>query len=108
MDFSSGPPAFFSVVLSVILGQIPLLRELFFVNGRLAGFFMYINAFTAFLLAGVIVLVGKKELGKRNDLELFILLAGIVLSGCRTSIRRFWRDCLKKIIPKNSCTISKK
>lgn len=71
-------------VLSVILGQIPLLRELFFVNGRLAGFFMYTNAFAAFLLAGVIVLVGKKELGKRNGLKLFILLTGIVLSGSRT------------------------
>lgn len=72
-------------VLSILLGQIPLLQELFFVNHRLAGFFMYKNAFAVFLLAGVIVLAGKKHMGIRQILCLLTLLAGIVLSGSRTA-----------------------
>lgn len=72
-------------ILSILLGQIPLLQELFFVNHRLAGFFMYTNAFAAFLLAGVIVLAGKKRMGIWQCLCLLTLLAGIVLSGSRTA-----------------------
>lgn len=45
-------------VLSFALGQISALRNLFFVNHRLAGFFQYPNTFALFLLAGVIILVG--------------------------------------------------
>jgi len=72
------------VIISFLLGQIPALREIFFVNGRLAGFFQYPNTFALFLLAGIIIL-GKKECwDKRRILYLFLLLAGIVLTGSRT------------------------
>lgn len=89
------------VALSFALGQISALRNLFFVNHRLAGFFQYPNTFALFLLAGVIVLTGdgRWDAGKCSEgvvwrknrmrfigrfLCLIALLSGIMLSGSRT------------------------
>lgn len=88
-------------VLSFALGQISALRNLFFVNHRLAGFFQYPNTFALFLLAGVIILVGddRRDAGTCSEgvvwrgnrvrfagrfLCLIALLSGIMLSGSRT------------------------
>lgn len=56
----------------------------FFVNGRLAGCFLYPNTFALFLLLGVIILVSGVRWDKATLLQLAVLLAGIGLSGSRT------------------------
>lgn len=71
-------------VLSMALGQIPSMEKYFYVNGRLAGFFQYPNTFALFLLAGVIVLVGKGQWDMRRGICLAALLFGIALTGSRT------------------------
>ena len=82
------PPAGAVMTLAaLVLGQIPAVRELFFVNGRLAGFFQYPNTFALVLLAGVIVLMtDARPLGKRGGGCLLVLLAGVFLSGSRTGL----------------------
>ena len=70
---------------SFLLGQIPALRQHFFVNSRLTGFFQYANTFALLLLLGVIVIGFKPSLSRRDLLVMAVLIAGIGLSGSRTS-----------------------
>lgn len=72
------------VVFSFCLGQIPTLKNFFFVNNRLAGFFQYPNTFALFLLAGVIVLIGREGWNFWQFLCLAMLFFGILQTGSRT------------------------
>lgn len=72
-------------VLSLGLGQIPLWRDYFWVNKRLAGFFQYPNSFALYLIAGVIILIGKDVWGRWQVVKIIVLLSGVVLTGSRTS-----------------------
>lgn len=72
------------VVLSWILGMIPVLDTYFIVNDRLAGFFQYPNTFALYLLIGIIVLAFNKQWTKINVLTFFVLFLGILLTGSRT------------------------
>lgn len=75
----------FMTVLSSVLGQIPLWRDYFWVNKRLAGFFQYPNAFALYLIAGTVILAGKDVWNRRQIINIIVLLSGIVLTGSRTS-----------------------
>ena len=68
------------------LGQIPALGTYFLVGGRLAGTFQYPNTFALFLLLGVIVLADRARWDVRRMLCLASLMAGIFLSGSRTTL----------------------
>ena len=71
--------------LSFVLSRIPALEKYFLVNGRLAGFFQYPNAFALFLIAGVVILAGKDTWSKMQLSGYVILLIGIALTGSRTA-----------------------
>ena len=73
-------------IASCILWCIPATQDFVMINGRLSGFLQYPNTFAAFLLAGIAVLAMTP--GKKVPLLLlgFVLIAGILLSGNRTSI----------------------
>lgn len=72
------------IILSLGLGQIPILNSFFFVNHRLAGFFQYPNTFALYLLIGMIVLLSDGTWRIKKVVYICILLAGIVFSGSRT------------------------
>jgi len=68
----------------IVLSMIPALKDQFFVNSRLAGFFQYPNTFALFLLVGVIILIANGSRKPFEILQLMILLFGIAFSGSRT------------------------
>ena len=71
-------------VLSGALSFLPSLAPLYLVNGRLAGFFQYPNAYAAYAAAGtVLILTREEERGKLDLIPLPVLLLGIAWSGCR-------------------------
>lgn len=72
-------------VFSFLLSRIPALDQYFLVNGRLAGFFQYPNAFALFLIAGVVILAGKDTWNKVQLPGCVILLFGVALTGSRTA-----------------------
>ncbi len=72
-------------VISFLLSFIPALRSFFLVNHRLAGFFQYPNTFGLYLLLGIIVLTAQKKWRRRDLLCVFILLAGVFMTGSRTT-----------------------
>lgn len=73
------------VIICVIMRFIPNISEYFYSgNGRLGGFFQYSNTFALFLLIGITVLMYSEEKIKLKLLQIFILLAGILLTGSRT------------------------
>lgn len=72
------------VILSLAAGTMPVLREWFYVNHRLAGFFQYPNTFALYLLLGLPMLVKREKWGVREYACLAALFAGIALSGSRT------------------------
>ena len=75
---------FVMTVLSFGFSRIPLVREAFVVDSRLAGFFQYPNTYAIFLLLGIIVLA---QVECRLFLQLIgiaVLLLGILMSGSRT------------------------
>lgn len=71
-------------VLSLLAGLIPAFSGYIWINGRLGGFFQYPNTFAMYLLAGIILTLGKERLRWREFLLLAISLGGIALSGSRT------------------------
>ena len=71
-------------VLSLAVLLIPGLRGYVTVNGRLAGFFQYPNAFAAFLLTGLILLNNRSIVRKTDIPANILLVTGIVLSGSKT------------------------
>lgn len=74
----------FMVFISVIAYFIPSFYSFFIVNSRIGGFFQYPNTFALFLLIGCIVLYFHEDSYKYPFIYLFILLAGILLTGSRT------------------------
>lgn len=75
---------FVMVIVSVLLGLIPVIRRYFFISDRLAGFFQYPNTFALFLLVGITVTVFETKLKWRHAVLIIVLLFGIALSGSRT------------------------
>lgn len=73
-----------SVVLSLVLGCIPGLQGLFYVNSRLAGFFQYPNTFALYLLLGLIVGLQSDASATWKYPVAALNLSGILLSGSRT------------------------
>jgi len=78
------PLAAVITVLSAILGQIPLLKPYFLVNGRLAGFFGYPNTFALVLLCTLIYTLLKDKMNWLDIIFAFIYVFGILYSGSRT------------------------
>ena len=72
------------VIVSGLLGIIPILQTFFRVNSRLAGFFQYPNTFALYLLMGLIVLLSNEKWNKKKVLVTVILLIGILFTGSRT------------------------
>ena len=77
------------VILSGILGLIPVLETYFRVNGRLAGFFQYPNTFALYLLVGIIILLSKRDWTKGKMFILLVLSLGILFTGSRTGLILF-------------------
>ncbi|MBQ7203415.1 MAG: O-antigen ligase family protein [Eubacterium sp.] len=71
-------------VLSGVLSLAVKNKELFLVKGRLSGFFQYPSTFALFLIIGIIVLSNQK-LSVPNGIIGAVLIAGVFLSGSRTS-----------------------
>lgn len=73
-------------VLSAVLGLTEAFSAIFYSAGRLGGFFQYSNTFALYLLLGVTVLLSvETAFGKRFRIGgVFILLAGILLTGSRS------------------------
>ena len=76
-------------VISGVLSLIPILKDFFTVNSRLAGFFQYPNTFALYLLVGIIILLTKETGVKRKFFILLILSVGIILTGSRTGFLLF-------------------
>ncbi len=74
-------------VVSVAVWCIPATRGWVQVNGRLAGFFQYPNAYAIYLLCGILVRM-EQPFGKRHRdaLSYLVLTAGLLLSGSRTAL----------------------
>lgn len=71
-------------VLSLLLGCLPRFQDMLWVNGRLAGFFQYPNTYAVYLLSGIVIILGRKCLGKQEWFSVILLLLGIMMSGSRT------------------------
>lgn len=71
-------------VVTSVLGQIPLLKPYFLVNGRLAGCFQYPNTFALVLLCALIYTVLKSKITKLDLVCSSVLVFGIFYSGSRT------------------------
>lgn len=76
----------FMTVLSILLLLFPSCAEIAAVNGRLSGFFQYPNAYASFLLVAIAVLGTEAYAFRGRWILLFLLLAGLYLSGSRTAI----------------------
>lgn len=81
------------------------LRDSFFAADRLGGFFQYSNSFALFLLVGLIVLLRRTALHKREAALAAVLLAGILLTGSRTVfvlllITAIWVACARQKLRK--------
>ncbi|MBE6724355.1 MAG: O-antigen ligase family protein [Ruminococcaceae bacterium] len=70
-------------VVSGALSLIPPLSPFFLVNGRLAGFFQYPNAYAAYAAVGVTLILTREEARLFDCVPLLVLLAGIAWSGSR-------------------------
>lgn len=77
-------PACAMTVMSAVCMQVPALRSLFSVSGRLSGFFQYSNTFALYLLVCLVVVATKRTHTIRDLLMASVLLAGILYSGSRT------------------------
>ena len=73
------------LILSLILGIIPITRDVVFTNnGRIKGLFEYANTFALFLLLSLIIISQSKN-DKMGIALSGILLFGIILTGSRTT-----------------------
>lgn len=72
------------VVVSVAAYFIPSLKNAFWENGRLAGFFQYANTCAFFLMMGtILVLTGQQKKVEKYFLSA-VLTAGVLLTGSRS------------------------
>lgn len=72
------------VIITSILGLIPGLSELFYLNERLCGFLQYPNTFAIFLLVSALLLFSKKRFCFWDVIVFLIILFGIFCTGSRT------------------------
>ncbi len=73
------------VIVSVVGMQIPVMKNLFSVAGRLAGFFQYPNTFALFLLVCEMLLLRKAGKNVWDYLILAVLIGGFFYTGSRTA-----------------------
>ncbi len=73
-------------VMTVLCGvfYVTPWRGYFFVAGRMGGFFSYPNVFALTALLSILILLGKKEWGRKEILMGLICGAGLLLSGSRS------------------------
>ncbi len=71
-------------VLSYLLSFLPTFSEYFLVADRLGGSFQYPNTFALYCLAGIVILLTKKELQAKDWIMSALLSGCIFLSGSRT------------------------
>ena len=72
-------------VASATMWCIPATRDWVQVNGRLAGFFQYPNAYAMYLLCGILVRMERPSgKGRRDAAGYVVLTAGLLFSGSRT------------------------
>ena len=75
------------VVIAGLLGIVlPPLKEIFWVNNRLAGTFQYPNTLAIFLLMGIIILFYEDRSDWRQALCFATLCIGIAATGSRTAM----------------------
>lgn len=72
------------VLISLVGSQIPVLKEYFLVNGRLAGTFQYPNTFAIFLLVALLYLLTQSNVSLKMVFQTIVLISGILLTGSRT------------------------
>lgn len=72
------------LALAAVTWYIPNLKDYFYNNGRLGGFFQYSNTFALYLLLGIIVLGNLKKKSKQSYVVMVLLIIGILLTGSRT------------------------
>ncbi len=72
------------LILSSVSWLIPSLKDYFYNNDRLGGFFQYSNTFALYLLAGIIILGNMKKKTKLTGIMMLILFVGVLLTGSRT------------------------
>lgn len=77
--------AVIQTVLSAVLMQIPQIKDLFSVSGRLSGFFQYSNTFAAFITAALIIILTKDNYSVKDIIFTIILVFGLLYSGSRTA-----------------------
>lgn len=87
-------------VLSMALLLIPALGTYMTISDRLAGFFAYPNTFAAFLLAGLLLTMLKREKKWLDYLLGGILMLGIIASGSRTAFVFLGVAVVLLLIPK--------
>lgn len=82
--------ALFSLIISILFIWI---EEVFFEN-RFQGIFMYANAYALFLLLGIIILLMKSKIRKRDLVVAILLFIGIVFTNSRAVIILSILSCL--------------
>ena len=87
-------------VLSMALLLIPALGTYMTISDRLAGFFAYPNTFAAFLLAGLLLTMLKRERKWQDYLLGGILTLGVIASGSRTAFVFLGVAVVLLLIPK--------
>lgn len=75
----------YMTLITLVMSLFPALAGKVTVDGRLAGFFEYPNAYAAFLLAGLVISSTEKNRGKRDLFTDLILVFGVFQSGSRTA-----------------------
>lgn len=72
-------------VVSFVFTQFGILTDYFSVSGRISGFFQYPNTFALFLIIGLMIIAMKERLDWQHAVISAILVAGVFLTGSRTS-----------------------
>lgn len=78
----------YSATTSVILGLLLALvsKDIFFVNNRLQGIFLYANTYGLFILIGLLMLIQKYEIKRKKAFMAITMLIGIILTNSRAII----------------------
>lgn len=77
------------VLISVVGYKISAIGEHVIVNNRIGGLFQYPNTFAIFLLLGMIVLMTKEKIGRKEMILCVFLAMGIGLTGSRIGMVLF-------------------
>ncbi len=71
------------VLAGTVAWFIPPIKSVFFINGRLSGFFQYANTFALFLICGILILGFVEKVTAKIIAEFIILLFGVLFTGSR-------------------------